>query len=135
MLGLVGDIELGHLLGYEEVSVCAPSDSKNFLPRNVGIFGTVGSGKSNTTQVLIEEATVAGWAVVVVDVEGEYVRMDEPSTDIVLSGLLRDRFGREPSGVSDMRVYVPSSGASDADHPVRFKVPISGVEPHIIGDL
>jgi DNA helicase HerA-like ATPase len=135
MLGLVGDIELGHLLGYQEVKVCAPSDSKNFLPRNVGIFGTVGSGKSNTTQVLMEEATAAGWAVVVVDVEGEYVRMNEPTADVVLAGLLRDRFGRAPSGVDDIRVYVPSSGASDADQPIRFKVPISGVEPYIIGDL
>ena len=44
----------------------------------MGVFGTVGSGKSNTAQVLAEEAIEAGWAVVLIDVEGEYVRMNEP---------------------------------------------------------
>ncbi len=135
MLGLAGDLSLGHLLGYPEVRVRAPSDSKSFLPRNVGIFGTVGSGKSNTTQVLMEEATAAGWAVVVVDVEGEYVRMNEPTADIGLAAILAERFGRQPVGVADVQVYVPSSGASDADTPVRFKVPISEIETHVLGDL
>jgi hypothetical protein len=135
MLGLAGDLSLGHLLGYPEVRVQAPSDSKNFLPRNVGIFGTVGSGKSNTTQVLMEEATAAGWAVVVVDGEGEYVRMNEPTDDADLAGILAERFGRQPAGVADTRVYVPSSGTSDADTPIRFKVPISKIETHVLGDL
>lgn len=135
MLGLAGDLSLGHLLGYPEVRVRAPSDSKSFLPRNVGIFGTVGSGKSNTTQVLMEEATAAGWAVVVVDVEGEYVRMNEPTVDIGLAAILAERFGRQPVGVADVQVHVPSSGASDADTPARFKVPISEIETHVLGDL
>ena len=135
MLGLSGDLSLGHLLGYPDVRVRAPSDSKNFLPRNVGIFGTVGSGKSNTTQVLIEEAAAAGWAVVVVDVEGEYVRMNEPTTDVGLAATLVHVFGRQPAGVANVRVYVPSSGASDAETPIRFKVPISKIETHVLGDL
>jgi uncharacterized protein len=135
MLGLAGDLNLGHLLGYPEVRVRAPSDSKNFLPRNVGIFGTVGSGKSTTTQDLMEEATAAGWAVVVVDVEGEYVRMNEPTDDASMAAILAEVFGLEPAGVADMRVYVPSSGASDADTPIRFKVPISRMETHVLGEL
>src|SRR5262249_53473644 len=65
MLGLEGDMLLGSLLGYDEVDIEGDSTNKGFLPRNVGIFGTVGSGKSNTTQVLMEEALRAGWAVVV----------------------------------------------------------------------
>lgn len=135
MLGLAGDMDLGHLLNYPEVRVRAPSNSKSYLPRNVGIFGTVGSGKSNTTQVLIEEAAAAGWAVVVVDVEGEYVRMDEPTTDLTLAEVLRTRFGREPAGVEDVVVNVPSSGTTDAPNPRRFKVPIADVEPTVLGDL
>jgi hypothetical protein len=135
MLGLAGDLSLGHLMGYPDVRVRAPSDSKNFLPRNVGIFGTVGSGKSNTTQVLIEEASAAGWAVVVVDVEGEYVRMNEPTTDVGLAAILAEVFERQPTGVDDVRVYVPSSGTSDAETPTRFKVPISRIETHVLGDL
>ncbi len=135
MLGIDGTFFLGHLLGYPEVRVHLDAESKNFLPRNVAIFGTVGSGKSNTTQVLIEEALAAGWAVVVVDVEGEYVRMDEPSTDEPAVELLRSRYGMEPAGVPELRVYVPPRGSSDAVRPLRFKVPISQVAPEILADV
>jgi uncharacterized protein len=135
MLGLDGEFYLGHLMGYDAVDVSADVSNKNFLPRNVGVFGTVGSGKSNTTQVIMEEALSAGWAVVVVDVEGEYVRMNEPTADGRMTALLRDSYGLDPVGVDDLRVYVPSSGASDAAAPIRFKVPIAGVGAEIVSDI
>jgi uncharacterized protein len=135
MLGLEGEFNIGHLLGYDAVAVRANAASKNFLPRNVGVFGTIGSGKSNTTQVLMEEATAAGWAVVVIDVEGEYVRMNEATDDLELRRMLVGDYQLQPAGVSDFRVYVPASGASDADAPISFKVPISRVEPHVVADI
>ncbi len=135
MLGLEGDFFLGHLMGYEDVPVFADVAQKGFLPRNVGVFGTIGSGKSNTTQVLMEEALRAGWAVVVVDVEGEYVRMSEPTTDEALLVVLAEDFQTEARGVGDLQVYVPSSGASDAETPISFKVPVSQVQPEILADI
>jgi uncharacterized protein len=135
MLGLEGDFLLGHLLQYDAVDVATESSSKGFLPRNVGVFGTVGSGKSNTTQVVVEEAIAAGWAVVIVDVEGEYVRMDEPTDDSAMAAILRSSFQQEPAGLPDVRVYVPSSGRSDAANPQSFKVPISTVAPEVLGDI
>jgi uncharacterized protein len=136
MLGLEGDMQLGSLLGYDEVSVEADSMNKGFLPRNVGIFGTVGSGKSNTTQVLMEEALRAGWAVVAIDIEGEYVRMNEGTDDVRLATLLLGRFpDRRPQGVPDCRVYVPNAGMTDAPHPLSFKVPIAAVPTEIVADI
>ncbi|WP_214110903.1 ATP-binding protein [Acrocarpospora catenulata] len=136
MLGLEGDMRLGTLLGYDGVMVEADSTSKGFLPRNVGIFGTVGSGKSNTTQVLMEEALRANWAVVVIDVEGEYVRMNEPNDEPHLKELLERQFpDRQPRRVPDFRVYVPSAGMSDASDPVAFKVPIADVPVDIIANI
>lgn len=135
MLGLSGNFYLGRLLGYDDVQVNADVESKGFLPRNVGIFGTVGSGKSNTTQVLIEEALDAGWAVVAVDVEGEYVRMSDATDDEALSRVLNDEYGVQPAGVDDLHVYVPSSGTSDAANPTPFKVPLSAVAPEVLGDV
>lgn len=135
MLGIAGDFYLGHLMGYSRVEVHADIESKNFLPRNVGVFGTIGSGKSNTTQVLMEEALGAGWAVVVVDVEGEYVRMNEPTTDKLLQAALRSEFGLEPTGLRDLRVYVPSSGSSDAERPIQFKVPLSQLPLGVVADI
>jgi uncharacterized protein len=136
MLGLEGDMQLGTLLGYEGVSVDTDSTNKGFLPRNVGIFGTVGSGKSNTTQVLMEEAIRAGWAVVAIDVEGEYVRMDEATDDARLIDVLATRFqDRLPRGLPDCRVYVPNAGMTDAVRPLPFKVPIALVPDEIIADI
>ncbi len=135
MLGLEGDFQIGHLMGYEAVDVAADPGSKNFLPRNIGVFGTVGSGKSNTTQVVMEEALAAGWAVVVIDVEGEYVRMEEAAADPRMIAILSDSYGLAPDGVDDFRVYVPSSGASDAAAPISFKVPIAGVSPEVVSDI
>src|SRR5207247_9727556 len=43
--------------------------------------------------------------------------------------------GLEPSGVADFRVYVPSSGASDAVAPTQFKVPLAALEPQVVGDI
>ncbi len=134
-LGTGGDFLIGHLVGNKRLHVAADSDSKNFLPRNVGVFGTVGSGKSNTAQVLMEEAIKAGWAVVVVDVEGEYVRMDEPSADPRMIELLAEQYGIQPKGVPDFRVYHPTSGTSNAADPRPFKVPISALDPDIVVDI
>ncbi|SET15739.1 ATP-binding protein [Anaerobranca gottschalkii] len=134
-LNIAGDFYLGHLMGYDKVKVLADVNSKNFLPRNIGVFGTVGSGKSNTTQVIIEEAINAGWAVVVVDVEGEYVRMNEPTNDERLIPILKDKFEIRPVGIEDFKVYVPQSGHSDAINPIRFKVPISALDPFVLSDL
>jgi len=135
MLGITGDFYLGNLMGYSRVAVHADVTLKNFLPRNVGVFGTVGSGKSNTTQVLAEEALDAGWAVVVIDVEGEYVRMNEATADAGMVRLLTTEFGLDPRGVPDFRVYVPSSGATDAQAPIPFKVPISVLQPELVADI
>jgi DNA helicase HerA-like ATPase len=134
-LEINGDFYLGQLMGYEKIEVKTDVENKNFLPRNVGIFGTVGSGKSNTTQVIMEEAAKAGWAVVVVDVEGEYVRMNEPTEDKRLIPILEEKFGVKPAGISDFRVYVPQSGNSEAENAIRFKVPISQLDPYILSDL
>jgi uncharacterized protein len=137
LLELEGNMLLGSLMGYEEqrIEVRVNSENKNILPLNVGIFGTVGSGKSNTVQVLVEEASNANWACVVIDVEGEYVRMNEPGDRPDINRILRENYSIAPQGIKDFRVYVPSSGASEADHPSPFKVPISEVDISIISDI
>lgn len=134
-LGIDGDFFLGHLSGHTSTQVRADSTNPNFLPRNVGIFGTVGSGKSNTAQVIAEEAIKAGWAVVLVDVEGEYVRMNEPNTIPHLVEVLDQGFNLQPQGIKDFRVYVPSSGNSASAASFPFKVPISGLLPEVVGDI
>ncbi len=133
-LQIEGDLYLGRLSGHEAVVVNAASDNKNFFPRNVGVFGTVGSGKSNTAQVLMEEAINAGWAVVLVDVEGEYVRMNEPTDDAKLIEVLKEH-DLHPRGVQDFHVYVPTTGTTVATKPIPFKIPVSALDTEVVSDL
>src|SRR5262249_5798068 len=112
LLGCTGDMLLGTLAGCDRLSVGLQSRSKEVLPRNVGIFGPVGSGKSNAAQVLIEEASARGWAVIVLDVEGEYVGMDAPGETPGLADALA-RYEREPAGLSDFRVCYPVGCTSE----------------------
>ncbi len=83
----------------------------------------------------MEEASQANWACVVIDVEGEYVKMNEPDNRPEMNRILRENYSIDPEGVNDFRVYVPSSGSSDADDPIRFKVPISELDISIVADI
>src|SRR5204863_10081367 len=84
LLGFSGDMVLGAISGQDDIWLRLQSQNKVVLPRNLGIFGTVGSGKSNTAQVIIEEASANGWAVIVLDVESEYTEMDAPTGEKTL---------------------------------------------------
>jgi hypothetical protein len=137
LLDIEGNMLIGSLMGYEEqrVEVRENTENKNFLPLNVGIFGTVGSGKSNTVQVLVEEASKANWACVVIDVEGEFVRMNEAADHPETNRILREVYSIAPEGIEDFMVYVPSSGESDADDSIDFKVPIAELDVSIVSDI
>jgi DNA helicase HerA-like ATPase len=134
MLGLGGDMVLGCVSGRPDLRVNLFSTSKDVLPRNVGIFGTVGSGKSNSVQVLIEEASAAGWAVVLLDLEAEYVDMDKPTTQERLVERLA-RFDREPRGLPDFHVYHPVSCPSDRKDSRPFTLRVADFDSSITAEL
>jgi DNA helicase HerA-like ATPase len=134
MIGLEGDMVLGCLAGREDLQVALDSKSKGVLPRNVGIFGTVGSGKSNSVQVLVEEAARAGWAVILLDLEAEYVDMNQP-TFIPQHAELLARFGREPRGLGDFHVYYPVSCPSDCKGSQPFTLRMADFDSSITAEL
>jgi hypothetical protein len=134
LLGFRGDMLLGALAGRQDLPLCLGSDDKDVLPRNVGIFGTVGSGKSNTTQVIIEEAAARGWAVVLLDVEGEYVEMDQPCSEEKLRAPLAV-FGRTPAGLSDFHVLHPSSCASERADSQPFTLRVAEFETGVTAEV
>ena len=132
--GLKGDMLMGHLAGQEEIQVFLQSKNKGVLPRNLGIFGTVGSGKSNTSQVVIEEAARNGWAVIVLDVEGEYTNMDQPTEDPAMIERLA-RYGRQPEGLSDFHVFHPTSCTSERTGSEAFTIRLADFDTSVIGEL
>lgn len=132
--GFDGDMLLGNLSGQEDLQVRLQSKNKGVLPRNLGIFGTVGSGKSNTAQVIIEEAARNGWAVIVVDVESEYTEMDQPSDDKRLADRLA-HFGLDPVGLTDYHVFCPASCTSDRVDAEQFTLRLADFESNVIGEI
>lgn len=134
LLELAGDMYIGRLDGYPDVKIRMPSDKNAALPRNVGIFGTVGSGKTNTSQVLIEEAASHNWAVIVLDVEGEYIDMDKPSKQASLQRLFTE-FGIEPKGVEALDVYNPMETETNRADSKPFGVRFSNMDPHILVEI
>jgi DNA helicase HerA-like ATPase len=132
--GFQGDMLMGNLSGQDDLWVNLQSKNKSVLPRNLGVFGTVGSGKSNTSQVIIEEAARNGWAVVVLDVESEYTEMDQPSAETALHQRLAE-FGREPEGIKDFHVYYPASCVSDREGAEPFTLRLADFDTSVIGEI
>jgi hypothetical protein len=133
LLKLKGNMYLGHLSGYEGIRVYIDANSKVVLPRNIGIFGTVGSGKTNSSQVLIEEAAAAGWAIVVLDVEGEYISMDKPNSEILNnSGLKKkaEQYQITPEGLKSFQVYHPANTDSKREDSLQFSIPFGSLSPY-----
>ncbi len=103
-LRLEGDIPLGVPVGYEQITAAIPSDKKSVLPRHLGILGTTGGGKSTTVSALISGFQQSGIATVVIDTEGEYTEIYQPTRDLTMLTALEKR-GKEARGVEHVSVY------------------------------
>jgi hypothetical protein len=134
MLHLRGTIRLGLLDNYEDVFVEINGNDKGVVPRNWLTVGTIGSGKSNTNQVFIEESTAVGYAQVVIDPEGEYIFMDQPSEAVGIEDDLRI-YQREPCGIKNLTVYRPPNSESKRPDAVEFSVPFDSLPPELIVEL
>jgi DNA helicase HerA-like ATPase len=134
LLGFSGDMVLGAISGQDDVWLRLQSKHKGVLPRNLGIFGTVGSGKSNTAQVVVEEAAANGWAVIVLDVESEYTEMDGPLGETSLLRRLT-HFEKAPGGVADFQVFHPASCTSERPSSEPFTLRLADFETSVIAEL
>mgnify|MGYP001772528766 CR=1 FL=1 len=63
------DIEIGKIIGNEEIPIGIRSDD---VFKHVAIFGSTGSGKSNTSMLLARELYKKGFDVIILDWHGEY---------------------------------------------------------------
>ncbi len=135
IIGLSGDMVIGHILGYKGIKIVFGSTDPGFLPRNIGIFGTVGSGKTNTAQVIIEEAVKNKWTAFVLDVEGEYTYMDSPNDNDLMVRILKSIYGFEPEGIHDFEVYVPVGRKSVRSTAKKFGIDFDGINPYVFSEI
>jgi DNA helicase HerA-like ATPase len=136
-LHCAGDINLGTMLGDTDVTIGIPPERKSVLPRHLAVLGTTGSGKSTTVGRLISEAQRAGFAVVLLDTEGEYAQIGEPATDEAMLTALRKR-GMQPEGVPNTHLYhLVGTDTAFPGHPARtqFGLSFSAVSPYTVAEI
>ncbi len=133
-LRLQGDIPLGMPTGYDEITAAIPSDKKLVLPRHLGILGTTGGGKSTTVSSLIDSFQQANIATVVIDTEGEYTEIYQPTQDSAMLTALEKR-GKKAHGVNNVVVYHlvgRETTCPDRSRTRAFSLSFSQLSPYMV---
>ncbi len=139
VLGTKGDIRLGLAANYMGLEVRIPSDRKDVFPRHSAVVGTTGGGKSTTIAGLVQQAQAAGMAVILLDVEGEYTFLHEPTDDRRMLTALAQR-GLRPAGVpaDAMRLYhLVGRETANPDHPHKqeFSLQFARLSPYTVAEI
>ena len=134
-----GDLRLGLAVGHENVKVGIPSDQKSVLPRHTAVLGTTGGGKSTTIAGLVREAQKAGMAVVLLDVEGEYTHLHEPTDDKKMLASLEERHLDKGGIPADkMTLYhLVGRDATNRQHPRcrEFSLQFARLSPYAVMEI
>ena len=139
VLQCTGDLRLGLVVGHSNAVIGIPSDKKHVLPRHTAILGTTGSGKSNTVARLVQQAVAEGFAVILLDVEGEYSHLHRPADDQSMLTALQNR-NIEPAGIAqqDVTSYpLVGRGSSNPQHPNlrSFSLQFANLSPYAASEI
>jgi DNA helicase HerA-like ATPase len=136
-LGIGGEISVGLAVGFEKIEVKIPARRKSVLPRHMGVLGTTGSGKSTTVSGLINQFHKAGIATVIIDTEGEYTEIGNPTADPHMLRLLARR-ELKPEGVQDVQVCHLIGRETTASKPTPihpFRLDFSSLSPYAAAEI
>ena len=136
ILRSAGEIRLGQIDMHEDMEARVPL-KKSVLPRHLGILGTTGGGKSTTVSGLVAQLQRLGAAVVLLDTEGEYTAIHEPTVDATMQEALKRR-GMVAHGVDGTHLYhLVGRDTTNPDHPSRtqFRLNFSGLSPYAVKEI
>jgi DNA helicase HerA-like ATPase len=128
---------LGLLDGPTSLPVTIPAAKKSVLFKHLAILGTTGGGKSTTVSGAIANLSAQGNAVVLFDVEGEYVTMNQAAGAPAMVTALRRR-GIEPRAAERTRLFVLAGrDTANPRHPDirRFKLGFSDISPFVLVEI
>jgi DNA helicase HerA-like ATPase len=130
-------MRLGLVVGYENLPAAIPADKKGVLARHVAVLGTTGGGKTTTVSGMINAQQKAGMATILIDTEGEYTFMNEPTDSEKMRGLLARR-GLEASGIQNTVIYhLVGKETTNPGHPRRhsFSLPFANLSPYMVIEI
>ena len=137
VLSIQGNLRLGLANGFDDLGVCVPANSKGIFPRHLGILGTTGGGKSTTVSGLIAKAQKENMAIVLIDTEGEYCAIDEPTADNRMIQALTQQ-GLNPEGVGNTHIYhLVDREPANPDHAdvKPFSLRFSALSPYALEEI
>jgi DNA helicase HerA-like ATPase len=127
-----GNVCLGYAFGHEHLEVAFSIDNKSVLPRHTGILGTTGGGKSTTVAGMIAQLQKAGAAVVLIDTEGEYTQINEPTENKAMITSLA-KLKMQPEGIKETHLYhLVGRECTNPNHPdvKPFSPQFSSISPY-----
>lgn len=137
ILNIRGSLRLGLAEGYDELPLCIPPEKKSVLPRHLAVLGTTGGGKSTTISGIIGKLRDAGTSVILVDTEGEYCAVNEPTEDPRMLGSLMN-CQLEPGGIDDTHVmHLIGRDTKNPGHPnvSTFTLSFENLSPYIVQEI
>ncbi len=136
-LRLGGDVRLGLAVGLENMPVSLPSLPKDVIPRHTAILGTTGGGKSTTVSGLVGKLAGRGVSTIIIDTEGEYTHLMEPTQDAKMLMELKRR-GLSPHGAQNVTIYhlVGRDTANPTHADLRkFSLKFSNISPYAVQEI
>lgn len=132
-----GDAKLGQMVGDPSITVGIDSNKKAVLPRHLAVLGTTGGGKSITIGTITSQLQQQGYAVIILDPEGEYTRINEPADDKpMLKALQRRHICAE--GVPNTTLYhLVGTDTANPKHPNRttFGLSFERLSPYTVAEI
>jgi len=127
---------LGVLANYKDEDIIMDM-TDDIVRKQLGIFGATGAGKTNTVIVLAELLVQRGWCVIIFDHKGEYINLNEPSTE---TGLFQGRWERldiKPKGINskNFRRFIPVTDKRDVPNGIKFSVKSSDIPYEILKSM
>lgn len=132
-----GEFRIGLAEGFDDLPVVIPANSKSVLPRHTGVLGTTGGGKSTTVSGLVGKAQQENMAVLLIDTEGEYCTINEPTQDPRMKEELARR-KLKSGGVKNTRIYhLVGRETANPSHPDRkmFSLRFSELSPFAVQEI
>jgi len=131
-----GEVRIGVAESRDDLQVGVPI-KKSVFPRHLGILGTTGGGKSTTVCGFIFQLRNAGAAVILLDTEGEYTAIHQPTEDPAMVQALGRR-GLSPAGVENTHIYhLVGRETANPTHPSQhsFSLSFSELSPYAVIEI
>lgn len=130
-------MRLGLVVGYEDLPASIPADKKGVLARHTAVLGTTGGGKTTTVSGMINALQRTDMATILIDTEGEYTFMNEPTDSEKMRGLLSRR-GLPAAGIQKTVIYhLVGRETTNPGHPRRFSfsLPFANLSPYMVIEI